>query len=69
MEPTLSIVVFKRKGWQKEDYEVWSRDLALRGKLLCLPSSIDGETILRLAFLNPNTDIEKAINIIVETTK
>ena len=69
MEPTLSIVVFKRKGWQKADYDGWSHKLALDGKLLCLPSSIDGETILRLAFLNPNTDIEKVIKIIVETTK
>lgn len=69
MEPTLSIVVFKRKGWQKADYDAWSHKWALEGKLLCLPSSINGETILRLAFLNPNTDIEKVIKIIVETTK
>lgn len=69
MEPTLSIVVFKRKGWDKQDYEKWSKELALKGELLCLPSSIDGETILRLAFLNPNTNIQKAIDIIIETTK
>lgn len=69
MDPTLSIVVFKRKGWKKEDYEKWSNKLALEGKLLCLPSSIDGETILRLAFLNPNTDIDKVIKMILETTK
>ena len=69
MEPTLSIVVFKRKGWELADYASWSSDLALEGKLLCIPSSINGEIILRLAFLNPNTDIDKAINIIVDTTK
>ena len=69
MEPTLSIVVFKRKGWQKSDYEKWSHKLAIEGKILCLPSSIDGQTILRLAFLNPNTDIDKAISIVLETTK
>lgn len=69
MEPTLSIVVFKRKGWTEEDYNAWSNKLALEGKILCLPSSIDGEIILRLAFLNPTTDIDKAIEIITETTK
>ena len=69
MEPTLSIVVFKRKGWELADYASWSSDLALEGKLLCIPSSINGEIILRLAFLNPNTDIDKAISIIVDTTK
>ena len=69
MEPSLSIVVFKRKGWQKEYYDAWSKNLAINGKLLCLPSSIDGETVLRLAFLNPNTDIDKAIDMIIETTK
>ena len=69
MEPRLSIVGFKRKGWKKEEYHAWSKNLALNGKLLCLPSSIDGETILRLAFLNPNTDIDKAIDMIIETTK
>ena len=69
MDPSLSIVVFKRKAWEKEDYDAWSKNLAINGKLLCLPSSIDGETILRLAFLNPNTDIDKAIDMIIETTK
>ena len=69
MEPTLSIVVFKRKDWEIEDYASWSNDLALDGKLLCIPSSIDGEVILRLAFLNPSTDIDKVIKIIIETTK
>lgn len=69
MEPSLSIVVFKRKGWIEEDYKAWSNELALSGKLLCLPSSLDGETILRLAFLNPNTDIDKTIKIIIESTK
>ena len=69
MEPTLSIVTFKRKGWTEKDYHTWSHKLALAGKILCLPSSINGETILRLAFLNPNTDIDKAIEIIKETTK
>lgn len=69
MDPTLSIVVFKRKGWELNDYTKWSNDLALEGKILCIPSSIDGEVILRLAFLNPNTDIDKAINIVLETTK
>ena len=57
MEPTLSIVAFKRKDWTKKDYEKWSHELAIAGKLLCLPSSIKGETILRLVFLNPNTNI------------
>lgn len=69
MEPTLSIVAFKRKTWELNDYQKWSNDLALEGRILCIPSSIDGEVILRLAFLNPNTDIDKAINIILETTK
>ena len=69
MEPTLSIVVFKRKGWIQEDYDKWSHDLALAGKLLCLPSSVNGQTVLRLAFLNPNTEIDQVIQMILETTK
>ncbi len=69
MEPTLSIVCFKRKSWEFDDYKKWSDSLALSGKMLCIPSSINGEIILRLAFLNPNTDIDKAIEIIVESSK
>ena len=67
LEPELSVVVFARKGWNSEDYDVWSNKLAKAGELLCLPSKLDGRTVLRLAFINPHTDVNKVIQILDTT--
>lgn len=67
MEPELSVVLFKRIGWTDEDYLRWSQDLAKSGRMLCLTTKFCGETVLRMAFLNPDTDLDIVINYL-ETT-
>lgn len=69
LDPELSVVVFARKGWTPEQYDEWSNKLAKAGELLCLPSKLNGRTILRLAFINPHTDVDKVIHILETTMK
>lgn len=54
-EPELSIVLFRRLGWSDEDYDHWSHDLVRRQIAFVTPTSYEGNTCARLAFLNPRT--------------
>jgi glutamate/tyrosine decarboxylase-like PLP-dependent enzyme len=63
-EPELSVVMFDRPGWQSGDYEAWSHATAAAGTMLCVPTTLDGETVLRLAFVNPATDAARVIEIL-----
>ncbi|MFV0464382.1 MAG: pyridoxal phosphate-dependent decarboxylase family protein [Nostocoides sp.] len=54
-EPDLTVVLFERVGWGDADYERWSKAMALEGEILCLPTTHEGSTVLRLAFVNPAT--------------
>lgn len=69
MEPELSVVVFRRKGWTDRQYKEWSNRLAKAGDLLCIPTKHDGETVLRLAFVNPDTDVDQVIHLLDTTMK
>ncbi len=63
----LSVVVFRRPGWDAEAYRHWSQRLAKEGTILCVPTSVAGEPALRLAFLNPETDPQHVIDILNTT--
>ena len=54
-EPGLSIVLFRRLGWQEQDYLDWSRRLLAEQIGFVTPTKWDGETIARFAFLHPET--------------
>lgn len=55
LEPSLTVVVFRRLGWAPADYDAWS-DAALRSGLgMVTPTKHSGETVLRLCFINPLT--------------
>ena len=55
LEPELSVVLFRRLGWNADDYQVWSDTALADGLALVVPTVHDGETILRLCFVNPTT--------------
>lgn len=57
-EPELSVVVFEKTGWQKEDYEAWSDKLLADQIAFVVPSSHRGRPNLRFAIVNPMTDID-----------
>jgi glutamate/tyrosine decarboxylase-like PLP-dependent enzyme len=65
-EPLLSIVAFKRIGWNPADYEKWSDKLLADQIGFVVPSAHKGESILRFAIVNPWTT-EKDISDILAT--
>jgi len=58
LEPTgLSVVVFRRVGWDPSAYQEWSDRLLRQGLAFVTPTKVDGETVLRFCFINPRTTI------------
>ena len=57
LEPELSVVLFRRIGWGHDEYERWSARALVDGLTLTMPSSWDGETVLRFCFVNPRTTV------------
>lgn len=63
-EPELSVVVFERDGWEKQDYERWSADLLERQIAFVTPSSHAGRPNTRFAILHPLTTFEELCEIL-----
>ena len=55
---SLSIVLFRRKGWSDEQYTAWSHQLLRDQIAFVTPTKWEGETVARLAFLHPDTSEE-----------
>jgi aromatic-L-amino-acid/L-tryptophan decarboxylase len=57
-EPSLSVVLFRRHGWGPEDYARWA-DALLQDQVAFLPPTTwEGETVARFAFLHPQTSMD-----------
>jgi len=54
-QPELSIVLFRRRGWELSDYEAWSDRLLRNQTAFVTASAWYGEPVGRLAFLHPAT--------------
>ena len=57
-EPDLGIVLFRRAGWEPARYSAWADDLLAEQVAFIPPTSWDGETVARFAFLHPHTPME-----------
>jgi aromatic-L-amino-acid/L-tryptophan decarboxylase len=66
-EPDLSIVLFRRLGWSPKDYQRWADDLHRDDVAFLPPSSWDGETVGRFAFLHPHTTMDLVCEILDRT--
>jgi len=66
MEPELSVVLFRRTGWAKEQYQAWSDGMLARGTAFVVPTSWAGETVLRICVVNPRTTLDD-IALIVDS--
>jgi glutamate/tyrosine decarboxylase-like PLP-dependent enzyme len=62
--PELSIVLFRRRGWGPADYSTWSADLLAAQVGFVTPTTWEGETVARLAFLHPGTTLEMVEEIV-----
>src|SRR5215470_2928549 len=58
MEPDLSVVLFRRLGWTPEQYALWSQELLDQQVAFIPPTSWEGQTVARFAFLHPHTPTE-----------
>jgi aromatic-L-amino-acid decarboxylase len=53
--PDLSIVLYRRRGWEWSDYESWSSRLLADQVAFAAPTIWEGEPVGRLALLHPDT--------------
>ena len=61
VEPDLSVLLFERVGWTAADYARWSAEQARAGLILCVPTRWGGDPVLRLVFVNPDTDADTVL--------
>ena len=66
-EPELSIVLFRRSGWERADYEAWSARLLADQVGFVTPTTWEGAPAGRLAFLHPNTTLDIVRDILATT--
>ncbi|MCM4154513.1 aminotransferase class V-fold PLP-dependent enzyme [Gramella sp. AN32] len=64
----LSVVLFKRKGWNADDYKEWTYKNHRDGFALVTPTKWKEEDVIRFCFINPDTT-EDDIDQILETLK
>jgi glutamate/tyrosine decarboxylase-like PLP-dependent enzyme len=57
-EPELSVVLFRRPGWDRARYDAWSAELLARQIGFVVPTSWEGEPVGRFAFLHPHTTLD-----------
>jgi aromatic-L-amino-acid decarboxylase len=55
--PELSVVLFRRTGWDRAQYEQWSSRLLENQIGFVVPTTWEGESVARLALLHPDTTI------------
>lgn len=58
IEPELSIVLFRRLGWQRADYDRWADGLLAEQRAFVRATSWQGEPVMRFCFVNPRTTVE-----------
>jgi glutamate/tyrosine decarboxylase-like PLP-dependent enzyme len=63
-EPQLSVLLFRRRGWQPDDYETWWRRLLDEQTAFVQPTAWEGEKVARLCFVNPRTSIEHVVPVL-----
>ena len=69
LEPELSIVLFRRVGWTPEQYQAWSDAELAAGRCFVVPTTWQGEVVLRCCIVNPRTtgdDIASILATLVE---
>jgi glutamate/tyrosine decarboxylase-like PLP-dependent enzyme len=63
-EPELSVVLFRRVGWDADEYQRWSDRALADGLALVVPTVHSGETMFRLCFVNPTTTSDDITTIL-----
>jgi len=56
-DQSLSICVFRRRGWNADDYAQWSDQQLEQGDSFVTPTKYKDETVLRFCIVNPRTTV------------
>jgi glutamate/tyrosine decarboxylase-like PLP-dependent enzyme len=64
LEPDLTVLIFRRIGWDAADYHSWSRRLLAEGYAFVTPTTHQGETCTRIAIVNPRTTVSDIVGIL-----
>jgi aromatic-L-amino-acid/L-tryptophan decarboxylase len=61
---SLSVVLFRRYGWTAADYTSWADQLLEDQVAFMPPTTWEGETVARFAFLHPQTPMDLVVQIL-----
>jgi L-2,4-diaminobutyrate decarboxylase len=64
LDPELSVVVFRRQGWSGDDYVAWSTRLLNEQGAFVLPSTWNGDRVMRFCFVNPLTTVDQVVSLL-----
>lgn len=64
LEPDLTVLLFRRIGWDDADYLEWSNRLIESGTAFVVPSRVDGKSVARMVLMNPRTTFEDVLLVL-----
>lgn len=64
LDPQLTIVLIRRRGWEPADYQRWSDAQLEAGHAFVVPSSWQGENVLRWCLVNPATTVDDLAGLV-----
>jgi glutamate/tyrosine decarboxylase-like PLP-dependent enzyme len=65
-EPSLSVVAFRRTGWDGAQYQAWTEQAMAKGLAFVTPSRLDKQPIFRFCFVNPRTTTDEIDQILAD---
>jgi glutamate/tyrosine decarboxylase-like PLP-dependent enzyme len=68
VEPDLTVLIFERIGWEKDDYLAWSRRLLEEGTAFVTPTRHRGQVCTRIAVVNPQTTVED-LRVVIDSLR
>lgn len=66
IEPQLSVVLLRRVGWKKQDYDKWSAAMLEKEFAFIVSTTYNDETVLRFCIINPVTTAQD-IQLIIDS--
>lgn len=64
VEPSLSVVVFERNGWDAAQYQTRTEELMAAGTAFVVPSRHNKKPVYRFCFVNPRTTVDEIAEVI-----
>lgn len=69
MDPELSVILFRRRGWTPAQYNEWSMRMLAEQRTFCVPTTAknasgENETVLRFCLTHPRTTLADLVSIL-----